>query len=224
MRITFGILLTGFFILRCAPSHTVDRAIGYPEIPQKLIQEISFNELYNRVLEPKCIGCHSGSARLNLETFANVKALAKRIEHAAITARTMPKLPFSPLDPGQLQLLAAWIQAGTPENPRNGRPAPAKTALGATFASIQAKILLPRCVACHSSDGSAWQVSLDTPADMIDSPLEIVMPGNPNESGLMIVIQEGARKKMPPLKGDISALSAEEIQTISQWIAQGAKD
>lgn len=213
------ILATG-----CSPSHTtLEKTGGEIEVPQKLVESISFNELYNRVLEPKCIGCHSGSAKINLMSFESVKTHGAKIERAALDSRKMPKQPVQPLDSDQLQILAAWIKAGMPENPLSGEPAPEILKLEPTFASIQAKIFNPRCVACHRSGGEAHQVSLSSPSDMINSPLEVVVPGDPEMSGLMIVIQEGARKKMPPLKSDFGPLTENEIKVIGEWIADGAK-
>lgn len=224
MKFALPSLLAGLLATACSPSHTVGPVREGIQVPQKLVEEVSFNEVFNRVLEPKCIGCHSGDAKVKLDTYTDAARLAKKIQQVAVESRQMPKAPYGKLDTEELQILAAWVKAGAPEAPLNGSAAPGLIPLEPTFGSIKAKIITPRCVVCHSAGGEAWQVLLDTPQAMIDSPLEIVVPGSPDESGLTIVVQEGARKKMPPVKGDIQPLKQDEIDIISQWISLGAKD
>lgn len=213
-----------FLLSGCQPEHKPFDGRDDIEVPQKLVESVSFNELYNRVLEPKCIGCHGSSGNVNLETYQGARAAMARIQRSVLNARQMPKTPFTPLDREQLQLVAAWIKAGGPELPVGGGVAPDTTKLEPTFASIRTKIIEAKCVACHRTGGEAPRVPLNTIADMVNSPLEIIIPGNPDESGLMIVIQPNARKKMPPSNSGIGALKPNEIQTINDWIAQGANN
>jgi uncharacterized membrane protein len=67
-------------------------------------------------------------------------------------------------------------------------------------------------------------VPLETINDLINSPLDIVIPNNPEESGLFILIQEGVRGKMPPINSGITPVTPEEIAVIKEWINQGAKN
>lgn len=99
-----------------------------------------------------------------------------------------------------------------------------KLTLEPTFESVKKVILQPKCLRCHGPGGEAARTPLRTREDLLDSPLEIVIPGNPEESGLILVLQEGARKKMPPPKSAIPPVSSEEIDIIAQWILNGAID
>ena len=57
----------------------------------------------------------------------------------------------------------------------------------------------------------------------MDSPREIVIPENSEESGIVIAIKRTDDKRMPPPdSGD--ALTEIEIQTIEKWIQEGAKE
>ncbi|MBI3017242.1 MAG: hypothetical protein HYY62_04520 [Deltaproteobacteria bacterium] len=93
--------------------------------------------------------------------------------------------------------------------------------LEATFASIQGNIFQSRCISCHSAGQSAWRVPLDTREEVLNSPRELVIPGNADESGLIIAITRSDNKRMPPAKAG-SALSQQEIEMIKQWINEGA--
>lgn len=89
------------------------------------------------------------------------------------------------------------------------------------FTSIQKKIFNTRCTHCHSNGGKAARVPLQTYNDFLESPREIVIPGNVNESGLVISITREDQKKMPPLES-ATPLTHEEIEAIKEWVANGA--
>lgn len=218
-------ILAGLALFGCKASHeTFEKPNVGLEVPQKLVESVSFNELFIKVFEPKCIGCHGTAGNVNLESWQSANAALGKIEKAVLVSHTMPKSPFTVLSAEQLMLVAAWIKAKGPNDPINKEPSPTVEQLAPNFNSIYSKIIVPKCVACHREGGEAPRVSLNSAAEMIDSPLEIVLPENPDESGLMIVVQPDANKKMPPEKSGIKRLTPEEISTISEWIAQGAKD
>ena len=218
------ILVFANAILSCSPKHIPFSEDPVLNPPQKVVESVSFNELYLKVLEPKCIGCHGTSGKINLESIDQVRRHIAQLKNSVLVTRRMPKLPYLPLSNAELELVSAWIKANGPDHPINGDLAPVIPNLEPTFGSISQKILIPKCVACHRPGGEAPLVPLDSVADLVDSPLEIVMPGNPDESGLILVVKPGARKKMPPLTGSISALQPFEIETIRAWIANGAKE
>ncbi len=218
------ILILGAGLLSCSPKHILPSEDPVLNPPQKVVESVSFNELFIKVLEPKCIGCHGSSANVNLESIAEVRKHLVQIKRSVLVTQTMPKAPFLPLSDSELELVSAWVKAGGPERPINGELAPDLSPLEPTFASIYQKIIAPRCIACHRAGGEAPRVLLNTVAELIDSPLEIVLPGNPDESGFMLVIQPGARKKMPPLKSAIGPLDSQEIDAVRAWIAAGAKE
>jgi uncharacterized membrane protein len=130
----------------------------------------------------------------------------------------MPKQPYQPLTTEEALLLQAWIEAG---GPGNQNPV---SQLEPTFESIRKNILVPKCLICHKAGGETDHIPLSTREDLIDSPLEIVIPGNAEESMFMIVVQEGARKQMPPPESGMTPLAEEEKKVVENWILEGAKD
>lgn len=99
-------------------------------------------------------------------------------------------------------------------------PSPAATPepLVATFESIHENILVPKCIGCHSSGGRAEHIPLGTEEDLLNSPRELVIPGNPDESTLVLAIERDDEKRMPPPPRR-AALSDEEKRLIREWIA-----
>lgn len=112
-------------------------------------------------------------------------------------------------------------------NPISGSGQP----LEATFSSIQARILSPICAQCHAGASAPLGFSMEASAsywNLVDVPsveapeLMRVRPGQPDSSYVVWKI-EGA----PGIVGGrmplgLSPLSAEEIQAIRDWIADGA--
>jgi len=224
LRVSVSFIFIAAFVLSCSPKHIPYAENGILNPPQKAVESVSFNELYLKVLEPKCIGCHGTSGNVNLESLTEVRKHIIAIKNSVLISRNMPKAPFSALSNSELELVSAWVKANGPDQPLNGELAPTIPLLEPNFQSIYQKVIVPRCIVCHREGGEAPRVPLNTVADLTDSPLEIVIPENPDESGLMIVVQPGARKKMPPLKSAIGPLNLVEIEAIRTWIAAGAKE
>jgi len=193
-------------------------------VSQELLTKISYGEVRDVVFKPSCIACHGDSGNVNLETFESTRPHLEEIRATSLNSRTMPKAPFANLNKTQLQYLAAWYQAGTPEFAKDPNPPRPPEVLKPTFASIKANIFVPKCIKCHNPDGNADRVPLETIEDLVKSPLEVVIPQNADESGLILVLLEGARGKMPPENSGISPVSASEIEIIKTWINNGAKD
>ena len=91
-----------------------------------------------------------------------------------------------------------------------------------TYDSIRETVFERRCVACHSKGGKAEDVPLEPLADLLASPRDLVLPGNPDESGLVIAVERGDKKRMPPASGG-EALTGEQVRAIRAWIQAGAK-
>ncbi len=79
-------------------------------------------------------------------------------------------------------------------------------------------ILNERCVACHQSGSGAADVSVERYGDLVEGAL--IVPGKPEESILLKVVSP-PRVRMPKTGGP---LSADEVEAIRQWIAEGAQD
>lgn len=191
----------------------------------ELVARMSFAEVYTRVLQPKCISCHGTQGGVNLENHASALSVLEGIRKSTLVERRMPKAPTPALDKDELEILAAWVEAGGPELPRNGGPGTTPLpVLEANFASIKANVLVPKCISCHGPGGEAARVPMVTLDDLLNSPLEIVIPGNPEESGLILSVLPGARKIMPPVSSGMSALKPEEIKVLEEWIRNGASN
>lgn len=197
-------------------------------VSRELMESISYQEVKNKVFLPKCISCHGNSGGVNLENYSSARSHLDQIAKSSLINKTMPKTGNEPLTAGEYLLLAAWVKAGGPETPLNGTDTPPPSpveVLKPEFASIKKFIIDRKCLSCHKPDGKASRVPLNTTQEMIDSPLEIVIPGNAEESGLILSLDwENSTKPMPPKESGISQVSPEEIQIIKEWINKGAKD
>ena len=135
---------------------------------------------------------------------------------------TMPKI--GSLSADEKRLLWNWIQLGAPkENNGGSTQPPTEEPLTATFASIDKHIFQEKCVACHSAGGQAKRILLDKQS-LMDSPLELVLPGNSDESGLVIAVERTDDRRMPLAEAGYSELSVEEKAASRHWIDNGALD
>ncbi|MCJ8275547.1 MAG: cytochrome c [Bdellovibrionales bacterium] len=81
-------------------------------LPDEL-EKVDFNQLKAQVLDNQCLTCHGNSGFVvPFENYTDAQALAGRIQ-ARIQDGTMP--PSGPLSDDQKNLVAAWINIGTPE-------------------------------------------------------------------------------------------------------------
>ena len=85
-------------------------------------------------------------------------------------------------------------------------------------------ILEENCLDCHGPDKQKSEFRVDQRAVMLkggDSGLAALVPGEPEKSFLMEVIDGSDPDMLMPPKGD--PLSKEQVALISQWIAEGAE-
>lgn len=209
------------------PSSTTD----LPPVSQYKPSQLTYPAVYSQVLRQSCVGCHGNGGGVNLESYASIKANIDKIYKAVFTDRRMPKAPTAPLTREQLGLLNAWIQSGAPESAPDAEPAPTPIPLAPTFESIKYNILETKCLSCHAPGKPVARIPLVTKEDLLNSPLELVIPGNADESGIMISIRGlNPEKIMPPPKDaegkptGFTKLSDQEIDAIALWITNGAKD
>lgn len=91
------------------------------------------------------------------------------------------------------------------------------------FLSIQRNIIQAKCLGCHTAGGDAELVPLETLEDLTLNPvIAVVIPGDPENSPLMKVLQPDAEKRMPPRSSSITPLTTEQIAAIREWIQTGA--
>lgn len=194
------------------------------EVSEELIQSISYKEVNEKVFQNKCIGCHGTSGGINLETYKAASSNLEAIKDSTIIRKTMPKSPVKALSQNELQLITAWVAAGGPDLPLNGSNGGGGNGpvLEPTYASIKAQIIDRKCLSCHSAGGNASRMPFTTKDELLDSPYDIVVPNNPEESGLMIVLEQDARKPMPPQNSGFSPVSEAEKVILKEWILKGA--
>lgn len=88
-----------------------------------------------------------------------------------------------------------------------------------SFTDQISPIFYRRCVACHNQRSPQGQYNM-TSYSAIRSPGEsgsTILPGDPEESLLCLLVEDGSMPK------DAEPLSPEEIETIRQWVASGAR-
>jgi len=100
-------------------------------------------------------------------------------------------------------------------------PADAAPVALTNYADHVRPILEARCIRCHNADDAKSGLNLATFAKTMEggSSGPSVVAGDPDGSRLMALITQAAEPVMPP-SGD--PLTAEQIDTIRQWIADGA--
>lgn len=190
-------------------------------MPAEKISELSYNFLYQSVFLPKCISCHGNSGNINLETYSNNLNNLELIQNTVFIKRTMPKRSYLSIE--EQSALWNWIRIGAPEKAINNHTDPIAEPLVPTYDSIKKHVLQTSCKDCHNSTGSGKRILLDKES-LLNSPLELIIPGNPDESGLIIAIERADDKRMPSAKEGYSELNGETKLVISSWIQNGAKD
>ena len=181
------------------------------------LKNVAFAEVYEKVFRPRCTSCHGLAGGASLESYDKALKTVPGLRLALFEKHTMPK--GGPLDQNQLDLVATWINEGAKEGPAMSALSP----LEPKFDSIKDNIFSIRCVGCHASYGEGKNVLFDTKAELLDSPLDLVVPDDPDSSGLLLALRRNDNKKMPPIKMH-EALKDSEIAVIRAWIAHGAKD
>lgn len=183
--------------------------------------ELSYSLVNSRIISRQCVACHnsvSAKAGVVLDSYDSVKQNLNRIEQAALITQNMP--PTGPLETSSQKLLRAWIAAGAPKE-GTGTPEPT---LEPTFTSIKRNVFEGKCVSCHTTGGEAEKVPLLNYAELLNSPRELVLPGNATESALILAVEATDDRQMPPKTSGLGHLSDREITIIKRWIQDGAQE
>lgn len=219
-----GIFVSGL-LFGCSYSKMKDPALegnnSRFSLPGDQRANLSYAYVAQNVLTPKCVSCHGTSGGVSLESYQSVLSNALALKKTVFETHTMPK--NGSLSEREMSVLWTWIEIGMPELAQGGGPVDSPIPLGPNFASIDKNIFQTKCVTCHFSAGSGKRIPLGK-NDLLNSPLELVIPGNADESGLVIAVERTDDKRMPPAKEGYSALKPEEIQAIRDWIKNGATD
>lgn len=183
---------------------------------------IPFARVNSMIFITYCTSCHSGlypSGGVGLDTYSKVKAALPRFAGSVLGPDAyMP--PDAPLSLENQTLLQGWIDQGAPEfdvatpTPRpspkpsaspSPSPKPSPSPSAATYTYLRSKIIVPRCLSCHSGGGASAGVALDTYTQVYNA-----------RNKILSTMQSGS---MP--KGS-SKIPAADITSFQQWINAGA--
>jgi uncharacterized membrane protein len=202
-----------------------DAGVGGPTA--EMMARISYADV-STIFQNRCVTCHGSSGGVNLESLASARTALARIRQSTIIEHRMPKSPGASLSDEERMTLWAWIDAGAPEVPANGGsvtpPQPTMPPLEPTFDSIKSHIIDKKCLSCHSPGGKAERDPFVTRSDLVDSALDIVVPGDASQSEIVHVLTPGSRRPMPPSDSGITPVSQEDLEVIKTWINKGATD
>lgn len=190
-------------------------------LPEEKLSELSYSLISQKIFLPKCVSCHGSSGNVSLESYSDAVRNLALIKRAVFDEKTMPKR--GSLSEEELAYLWNWIRLGAPEQAQNGDVGPKPEPILPTYDSINRNVFQISCKDCHNSTGSGKRILFDKDA-LLNSPLELVIPGNPDESGLIVAIERIDGKRMPPAKEGYSALKDDAKTAIRKWIENGAKD
>lgn len=197
---------------------SADTVQNFGEVnPEEKATLMNYKFISAKIFDAKCTSCHGSSGNVSLESYESVKANLSKIENTVFVEQTMPKR--GSLTSEEKRLLWNWIKIGAPLE--STAPPPEEEPLIATYDSIRSHIIEPKCITCHNPMGTGNKIGLDKES-LLNSPLELVLPGNADESGLIIALERKDDKRMPPAKEGYAALKPEVIQVIREWIMNGA--
>lgn len=103
------------------------------------------------------------------------------------------------------------------EPPANEPPVPRAPR---TYAELREKLLVPKCLNCHSLDGSAMLFDFTDYRSMVGL-TEIFDRADPANSVIMQVVLKEGRGQMPPVRSQIPRLTDEEVELLRGWIEDG---
>ena len=223
-------LFLNFLMLNCnncspvhdpfaAPSSSSSDAVLDVSSPQALKAQ--------QILSTYCTSCHGSSPGAGgVSNITNLQGLVSQgvvipgnatgsTLYRAVKSQAMP--PGAPLSSADQQALNDWISSGlitAPTPSPTPTPSTGPPPVTNTYASISATILVPKCVSCHGASLQGGGFRLDNYANVMMT----VQAGNLSSSPLYIQAASGTMPKNAPV------LSTGEVQSIGQWILNGAKN
>lgn len=75
---------------------------------------VTFDDVNDRIIVPRCVECHGASGGVNLEGYARVKNEVPAIKEVVLKYKMMPPPEKEPLTEEELELLKKWIDQGAP--------------------------------------------------------------------------------------------------------------
>jgi uncharacterized membrane protein len=228
MRLVLNILILSFVagaFGACNYTHIKDgggsnnQSFGTIGSNEKLTM-MNYEFIASRILGPRCTNCHGSSGNVNLESYENVIAHLGDIQDTVFKEQSMPKRGSLTID--EKRLLWNWILLGAPRVGAAPPPVDPDPLLP-TYDSSNRHIFQSACITCHNPTGTGKRILMDKDS-LMNSPLELIIPGNSDESGLVVSVERLDDKRMPPAKEGYAVLKKEEKAAIRAWIENGAKD
>jgi mono/diheme cytochrome c family protein len=186
----------------------------------------SYEQKALSILQTNCSGCHGSSSgsggvygltdpdHLVSSGLVVVGAPDQSLLYNDIVTGKMP--PSGTLSKNDVDTIRQWILAKADSSAGGGAapgPTPSPNPLQATFASLEANVFVPKCVACHSASRAKGGYRFDTYSKVMAS----VNVSNPAQS---LVYTITARGDMPV--GSYQKLTSIEQATLLAWIQAGA--
>jgi mono/diheme cytochrome c family protein len=121
----------------------------------------------------------------------------------------------------ELTILREWIRGGAPAFSRADPPQPVPPVVPySALASRVRAIFQERCYECHKYNVAQGGIKI-LHHRMLVTKRKVVIPGQPEASELFqLLLDEDEEQRMPP--GPAPPLTAKEIETIREWIHEGA--
>jgi hypothetical protein len=185
-----------------------------PKLSEKISpRELSYANIRDQILTPKCVGCHGVDDKFPLTSYAEVKAATADIRRLVLTKKKMP--PRKPLASRDQELLKEWLDADCPEL-APVEPDPSPSASGSplastpllrpvTYAVFRDKVIQPSCVSCHYPANDKGLTDL-TDLNVIKA----------NIGTLVFVTIVNPQMPVPPV-----LLTREQKDIVSGWVVDG---
>lgn len=231
-RLIMAISLTGLlvFFQNCSPESSLpleDKKFIGPtssigvEIPAD-IGGNSIEALAINLLQNKCYVCHGPLNSIGVSQINDPKYLISIGQiipgnpsgsplFNTVSSGTMPV--GSPLSSSEIKILNDWILAGAKTPNGDAVEAPPIIPLAGNFKSIQANIIAPKCLLCHSQPNPKDHVLLDSYAAV----RKYVGSTQPKNTKLYEITASGEM----PTKG-YPDLNEAELNALKEWISSGA--
>jgi mono/diheme cytochrome c family protein len=113
-----------------------------------------------------------------------------------------------------VMVIAGVVSSSQPVSRADDTPAP-------TFGKDVKTFLQTYCINCHGAAKPRAGINLESYDSTVNGGKSLVVAGKPDDSRLVRVC-EGKGKPMPPKKA--KQPSADEIKSLRDWIADGAKN
>ncbi|MCB0364572.1 MAG: hypothetical protein H6624_08915 [Bdellovibrionaceae bacterium] len=225
----------------CSPFHAEDPLLDGSNSSGALGGDPVAQEKAMAYLQSNCLGCHGANGSGGVSNITDINHLIASgliVPGNPTAGRLIGSMEDGSMPTAQrastadLQIIRDWLgsdwQAGGNGSDGSGDPGgggttPPTPALVATYDSIRANILVPKCIACHGPNKADDNVRYDTYAFTLGAggyknSLNLV---DPTASSFYRECNSG---KMPPQNKGYQPLTPTELQVVYDWMLSGAPE